>query len=101
MQQYQCRSGFGLRSNKAVLQPLRTDVEKAGIGERHYRAPGPSARSLKRWILPVAVFGRSLRNSIQRGYLYGASFCLQCSCNAWISASLALSGDFSTTKAFG
>jgi hypothetical protein len=30
---------------------------------------GPSARSLKRWILPVAVFGSSLRNSIQRGYL--------------------------------
>jgi len=28
-----------------------------------------SARNLKRWILPVAVFGRSLRNSIQRGYL--------------------------------
>jgi hypothetical protein len=28
-----------------------------------------SARSLKRWILPVAVFGNSLRNSIQRGYL--------------------------------
>ena len=26
-------------------------------------------RSLKRWILPVAVFGSSLVNSIQRGYL--------------------------------
>jgi hypothetical protein len=26
------------------------------------------ARSLKRWILPVAVFGRLSRNSIQRGY---------------------------------
>src|SRR6185437_15221250 len=29
-------------------------------------------RSLKRWILPVAVLGRSVTNSIQRGYLYGA-----------------------------
>jgi aerobic carbon-monoxide dehydrogenase large subunit len=36
-----------------------------------------SARSLKRWILPVAVFGSSLRNSSQRGYLYGASFSRQ------------------------
>jgi hypothetical protein len=27
------------------------------------------ARSLKRWILPVAVFGSSDTNSIQRGYL--------------------------------
>ena len=30
---------------------------------------GASARSLNRWILPVAVFGRVVRNSIQRGYL--------------------------------
>src|SRR5918911_1681135 len=29
-------------------------------------------RSLKRWILPVAVLGSSGTNSIQRGYLYGA-----------------------------
>ena len=35
---------------------------------RRYFAPA-SARSLKRWILPVAVFGSSVRNSIQRGYL--------------------------------
>ena len=26
-------------------------------------------RSLKRWILPVAVLGSSAKNSIQRGYL--------------------------------
>jgi hypothetical protein len=26
-------------------------------------------RSLNRWIFPVAVFGNSGRNSIQRGYL--------------------------------
>ncbi len=34
---------------------------------RHFASA--SARSLKRWILPVAVFGSSRRNSIQRGYL--------------------------------
>ena len=69
MQKHQSRRGVGLRADKAELQLLRTNVEKAGIGECHQRAPGPSALSLKRWILPVAVFGSSLRNSIQRGYL--------------------------------
>jgi hypothetical protein len=39
--------------------------------------PSASARSLKRWILPVAVFGNSARKSSQRGYLYGASFSRQ------------------------
>ena len=34
-----------------------------------FRAAGASARNLKRWIFPVAVFGSALRNSIQRGYL--------------------------------
>src|SRR5262245_33402650 len=33
----------------------------------------PQSRSLYRWIFPVAVFGSSGTNSIQRGYLYGAS----------------------------
>src|SRR6516162_1548047 len=60
-----------------------------------------SARSLKRWIFPVAVFGNSLRNSIQRGYLKTASLCRHSSCNCCANASLALSGDLSTTKAFG
>src|SRR5215467_938706 len=43
--------------------------------QKQQRAPHdtvPRARSLKRWILPVAVFGSSSTNSIQRGYLYGA-----------------------------
>jgi hypothetical protein len=30
-----------------------------------------SSRSLKRWTLPVAVRGKSLRSSIQRGYFHG------------------------------
>jgi hypothetical protein len=41
---------------------LERAVEHRGRAE-------PQARSLNRWILPVAVFGRSVTNSIQRGYL--------------------------------
>ena len=39
------------------------------VCSRGNQRPRISARSLKRWIFPVAVFGRSVRNSIQRGYL--------------------------------
>src|SRR5262245_79526 len=39
----------------------------------HRHLAALSARSLKRWIFPVAVLGSSSRNSIQRGYLKGAS----------------------------
>src|SRR6185295_9618051 len=78
-----------LRPDEVVFEAMPVDIEKPGFSKCHQRAPGPSARSLKRWIFPVAVFGRSLRNSIQRGYLYGASFALTCSCNAWTSASFA------------
>ena len=46
----------------------------------------PAARSLKRWILPVAVFGSSGTNSIQRGYLYGASRLFTCCCSAAASS---------------
>src|SRR5262245_8431294 len=42
-------------------------AHEADRGRRHYTEL--SARSLKRWILPVAVLGSSVRNSIQRGYL--------------------------------
>ena len=51
------------------------DDEQEGGRERARRASatdqpaGLSWRSLKRWILPVAVLGRSVTNSIQRGYL--------------------------------
>ena len=89
------RSGRGpIMRYSRCLEPMSRKPESR---ERHYLAPGPSARNLKRWILPVAVFGSSVRNSIQRGYLYGASLALTCSCSARISASLALSGSLSTT----
>ena len=51
----------------AAQQILSHCLRPAGISTWGY-AP-LSARSLKRWILPVAVFGKSRRNSIQRGYL--------------------------------
>src|SRR5262245_63721170 len=52
------------------LQPGASEqifAHEADRGRRHYTEL--SARSLKRWILPVAVLGSSVRNSIQRGYL--------------------------------
>src|SRR5580700_3423647 len=50
-----------------------------GIEKSHYQWSGAAqatvaarSRSLKRWILPVAVLGKAAENWIQRGYLYGA-----------------------------
>src|SRR5262245_23913074 len=58
------KDGGGPHASRRVL---RTLLSMRPIGERHYYEL--SARSLKRWIFPVAVFGSSVRNSIQRGYL--------------------------------
>jgi hypothetical protein len=46
-----------------LVRAARNDARDAA--HRSFHQP----RSLKRWILPVAVFGSSLMNSIQRGYL--------------------------------
>ena len=43
---------------------------------------GHRLRSLKRWILPVAVFGKSARTSIQRGYFHAPAFSFTCAFNA-------------------
>ncbi len=56
-----------------------------------------SSRSLKRWILPVAVLGRSFTNSIQRGYLCGASRALMCCLSSSASFSEPCEPGFSTT----
>src|SRR5262249_1227522 len=54
------------------------------------------SRSLKRWILPVAVLGSSAMNSISGGYLYGASLSFT---KAFSSASVAAAPGLSTTNA--
>ena len=58
---------------KNCLTPnLRFDCRVPACAKDEWASPryaSASARSLKRWILPVAVFGSSVRNSIQRGYL--------------------------------
>ena len=69
-----------------VAQPLVFDADVAAS----------RSRSLKRWILPVAVLGNSGRNSIWRGYLYGARRSFTKACN---SALLACAPSLSTTKA--
>src|SRR3984893_1787923 len=62
---------------------------------------GYSARSLKRWIFPLAVFGSSSINSIQRGYLNGARRCLVNSINSLAKSGQAHAGSRSTQNAFG
>jgi hypothetical protein len=56
---------FGDQGCDAIAMTLAVSAPKAGQDQC---APGCS-RSLKRWIFPVAVLGRSATNSITRGYL--------------------------------
>jgi len=76
-----------MRGNVDVLEPMsdRFDEPRCAVlrrsriaghvGERHVSAASnvqparTAARSLKRWIFPVAVLGNSSTNSNQRGYL--------------------------------
>src|SRR5262249_12514498 len=58
-------------------------------------------RSLKRWILPVAVLGSSRTSSTQRGYLKGARRVLTKPLSSSPSASLPEAGSRRTTKALG
>src|SRR5207244_6396940 len=48
-------------------QPLPSERFQRAVEHRRAR-PGPQARSLNRWILPVAVLGSSATKSIQRGH---------------------------------
>src|SRR5256885_5351582 len=58
-------------------------------------------RSLKRWILPVDVFGSSGMNSTQRGYLYGASESFTNALSSSASAGAAAAPSAQTTYAQG
>src|SRR5260221_12230230 len=74
-------------------------VEALGAHARFLRCSSRS-RSSRRRIFPLIVFGRSVTNSISRGYLYGAVTFFTCSCSSAASASLALCPGASTTNAF-
>src|SRR5205814_4238309 len=69
--------------------------------QRLERAVVHQARSLKRWILPVAVFGSSPTNSIQRGYLYGAILSLTKAFSSSARPAPPPAGPLSTTNALG
>src|ERR1700677_714258 len=84
-----------------VFQPLAPDGDKsrdvvAPVETGHVHVPF----NLKRWILPVAVFGNSAVNSIQRGYFHLPTRALTCSFNS-ASRPPTATPLFSTTKAFG
>ena len=69
-----CRAERPRRPACEAAPLVRAQARSASV-ERLQRAVvhgSVRSRSLKRWILPVAVFGSSATNSIQRGYLYGA-----------------------------
>src|SRR2546428_179173 len=51
----------------------RARIRDHGVDPRIVRRSPAISRNLNRWIFPVAVFGSSAANTIQRGYLYGAS----------------------------
>ena len=66
----------GARSGAFASDPLVFDADQSAspvqVNPVHsvaHRVPASNSRSLKRWIFPVAVLGRSSRNSIWRGYL--------------------------------
>jgi Metallo-beta-lactamase superfamily len=61
------------RNSNNVLRPI---FKPCAFCAR--RGTVPQSRSLKRWILPVAVRGRSCRMSIQRGYFHGPARSFTC-----------------------
>ena len=66
--------GVRRRHRRAHQSPPQAAMQPQALSRARSRRHGGSgrqraARSLKRWILPVAVFGSSGTNSIQRGYL--------------------------------
>ena len=67
MEQHQRRRLIRRRPDEAIFKLLIAEIEQAA---GRAAPPIQPPRSLKRWILPVAVFGRLSTNSIQRGYFH-------------------------------
>ena len=68
--------GSPIRERRAKSPVLLAKKRPSKMSERgHQRLPpfklSPLSRSMKRWIFPVAVFGKLSTNSIQRGYFQG------------------------------
>src|SRR5262245_26742296 len=59
------------------------------------------SRSLKRWILPVAVLGSPSTKAIQRGYFHTPALALTCSLRSSSRLLAAVLPGFSTMKALG
>src|SRR5882672_964003 len=82
--------------------PFLYESEGACHPERRRReGSAPISRSLNLWIFPVAVFGSSSTNTIQRGYLYGARRSFTNALSSASSAGLARWPRASTTNASG
>src|SRR5690242_11303264 len=82
-----CLASADHPSRLASLAP-QDDGESDSSAETADHFPCASiSRSLKRWILPVAVFGRLSSTSIQRGYFHGPTVVFTCSRKASSSPS--------------
>ena len=72
VQHHEIRSAAIRSRNPAIFDAAIRQREQRGFRQPTQTGSSGSARtdrSLKRWILPVAVFGSSSMNSIHRGYL--------------------------------
>ncbi len=68
---------------RTELPVLLVKKRPSKMSERRHQWPPPLrlialSRSMKRWIFPVAVFGRLSTNSIQRGYFQGPMLRFTC-----------------------
>src|SRR3954447_15845452 len=90
----------GVRCERCVASLCRRGGGRNGRElERNARRYDPS-RNLKRWIFPVAVFGKASTTSTQRGYFQAPILCLTCSLSASCSPPVSAPAR-STTNAFG
>src|SRR5262249_11784279 len=81
-----CASGFP----PLQLSPASGGESPTALRSLHYFPCASISRSLKRWIFPVAVFGRLSSTSIQRGYFHGPTVVFTCSRSAALRSSLGL-----------
>src|SRR5258707_894361 len=96
MEQDKRRRCGGACGDQLVFEAVALDRD-----ERHQSHFEASSRSLKRWILPVAVFGSSATYTKVRGYLYGAKRSLTWCRSISVSTTLPVMPGLTTMKAAG